>query len=79
MNNSQEKLFKNSLIELKNILTKLENKPYTDASYLTLQKKLQSICSKLQQSKPNKSKKHHEKGVSINEFFADGWPEGPDD
>ena len=74
MNSNQEKLYKKSLIELKTILSQLGNKPCTDSNYEVLQKKLQSISSKLQQYLP---KKHKEKSVGINEFFADGWPEGP--
>ena len=75
MNNQQEKLYKQSLVELKNIVNQLDNKVCTDATYIKLCKKLQSICTKLQQ---NKQRPHKKESVSINEFFADGWPEGSD-
>lgn len=119
MNNQKETIYKQSLVELKNILTQLESKPFTDESFLNLQKKLQSISSKLQQAQhdtatrskvakinttsksqhikqnsvlslrklneiawniarnahcANKKNNHHKNSVSVDEWFAWGWP-----
>ena len=57
MKNQKVTIYKQSLVELRNILTQLESKPFTDESFLNLQRKLQSISSKLQQTQQDTTTK----------------------
>lgn len=83
MTNQQKDLYERTLIDLKNILNALSKKQCSDKDYIYLCKKLKKMYQKLNQNYPklNNEKKFSTKKqkVSINEFFADGWPEGPND
>lgn len=78
MNPKKQAIYKNSLIELKKILLKLDKlKTCTDNEYNYLCQKLGKIYQKLQQNheRPTKNPKSYskrERTYDINEFFANG-------